>query len=29
MWIEKRKECADFLETIVEIEELKYESEEL
>ena len=24
-WIEKRKECADFLETIVEIEELKYE----
>ncbi|MDY5992789.1 MAG: hypothetical protein SPJ06_02210 [Bacilli bacterium] len=23
-WIEKRKECADFLETIVEIEELRY-----
>lgn len=22
-WIERRKECADFLETIVEIEELK------
>ena len=27
-WIEKRKECADFLETIVEIEELKYENGE-
>lgn len=23
-WIEKRKDCADFLETIVEIEELRY-----
>lgn len=23
-WIEKRKECSDFLETIVEIEELLY-----
>ena len=23
-WVEKRKECADFLETIVEIEELRY-----
>ena len=23
-WIEKRKDCADFLETILEIEELRY-----